>query len=98
MAMREMSAMGKVHAEDCVAGLEEGEVDCHVRLRAAMWLHIGILGAIKLLYAIARKIFDDIDELASAVVTLARIAFGVLIGKYAALRFEHGAGNEIFAC
>src|SRR5688572_21791720 len=98
MSMCEMSAMSEVHTEYGVAGLEEGEVDGHVCLRAAMRLHIGILGAVKLLYAVACKIFDDVDKLASAIVTLSGIAFGVLIRKYAALRFEHGARNEIFAC
>ena len=48
--------------------------------------------------ALARAIasaFDDVDELAAAVVALARIAFGVLVGQHRAGGFEHGAADEV---
>ena len=38
---------------------------------------------------------DDVDELAAAVVALARIAFGVLVGQHRAGGFEHGAADEV---
>ena len=38
---------------------------------------------------------DDVDELAAAVVALARIAFGVLVGQHRAGRFEHRAADEV---
>ena len=37
----------------------------------------------------------DVDELAAAVVALARIAFGVFVGQHRAGRLEHGAADEI---
>ena len=45
MAVREVAAVREVHAEDGVAGLEQREVDGHVRLRAGVRLHVGVLGA-----------------------------------------------------
>ena len=38
---------------------------------------------------------DDVDELAAAVVALARIALGVLVGQHRAGRFEHRAADEV---
>ncbi len=43
----------------------------------------------------APKSFGDVDELAAAVVALARVAFGVLVGEDAALRREHGGARVV---
>ena len=43
--------MREVHAEDRVARLERGEVDGHVRLRARVRLHVGVVGPEELLRA-----------------------------------------------
>ena len=40
--------------------------------------------------------FGDIDELAAAVVALARQSFGVFVGQHRALRLEHGAADDVF--
>ena len=45
MAVRQVAAVREVHAEDRVARLEQREVDRHVRLRARVRLHVGVLGA-----------------------------------------------------
>ena len=41
------------------------------------------------------ELLGDVDELAAAVVALARIAFGVFVGHHRALRLEHGAGDDV---
>ena len=62
-----------------------------------MRLHVGVLGAEQLLGAVARQVLDDVGELAAAVIALAGIAFGVLVGEDAAGGFEDRFGSEILA-
>ncbi len=38
----------------------------------------------------------DVDELAAAVIALAGQTFGIFVGQHRALRFEHGAADDIF--
>ncbi len=54
-----------------------------------MRLHVGVGGAEQLLGAVDRQGFGDVDELAAAVIALAGIAFGILVGQHRALRLEH---------
>ena len=61
-----------------------------VGLRARVRLHVGVLGAEQLLHAVDRQLLGDVDELAAAVVALAGIALGVLVGQLGALRRHHG--------
>ena len=53
-------------------GLEQREIDRHVRLRARVGLHVGMLGAEQRLRAIDGERFDDVHVFAAAVVALAR--------------------------
>ena len=72
VAVREVAAVGEVHAQDRVAGLEHRQVDGHVRLRAGVRLHVGVLGAEQRLRAVDGQRLDDVDVLAAAVVAPAR--------------------------
>ena len=81
VAVRQVAAVREVHAEHGVAGLEQREVHRHVRLRAGVRLHVGVLGAEQLLRARDGERLGDVDELAAAVVALARVSFGVLVGQ-----------------
>jgi hypothetical protein len=45
VAVREVAAMGQIHAEDRVAGVDDRQVHRHVRLCARMRLHVGVVGA-----------------------------------------------------
>ena len=67
-----MPAVRQVHAEERVARLEEREEHRGVRLRAGVRLHVGVLGAEELLRAVDGELLDLVDELAAAVVALAR--------------------------
>ena len=95
MAVGEVSAMGEIQAENRVAGLQDGGVRLHVGLRSGVRLHVGMLGAEQLLRAIARQVLDDVGELASAVVALAGISLGILVGEDRARSFEHGLADKI---
>ena len=93
--MRQVAAVREVHAEHGVARLEQRHVDRHVRLRAGMRLHVDVVGAEQRLGARDGGALGDVDELAAAVVALARIALGVLVGQHRAGGFEHGAADEV---
>ncbi len=88
-----MAAVIEAHAEDRIARLHERKVGRSVGLRAGVGLDVGVVGAEEFLGPIDRQLLDDVHVLAAAVVALAGVAFGVLIGEHRALRLEHpGAG------
>ena len=89
-AVGQVAAFGQRHAHDGVARLEHGEEHALVGLRAGVRLHVGRFGAEQLLDAVDRQLLGDVDEFAAAVVALARIAFGVLVGQLRALGLHHG--------
>ncbi len=87
--------MWQRHAEDRVARLQRGEEHRLIRLRAGMRLDVGKFGVEQLLDAVDRKLLGDVDELAPAVVALARIALGVFVGELRALRRHHGGAGVV---
>src|ERR1700730_14842740 len=54
-----------------------------------------MLGSEQFLRAIDSRLLDDVAPFTTAVVALARIAFGVLVGKDRAGGFKHGFTNEV---
>ncbi len=60
-----------------------------------MGLNVGMVGAKKLLGAVARQVLGDIHKLAAAVVALAGVALGILVGQRAAHGRKDGLGHEI---
>ena len=63
-----------------------------------MRLDVGIVGRKTLLSAIYGQRLGNINVFAAAVVTLARIAFCILIGQDRALGLQHRPGNDILRC
>jgi hypothetical protein len=95
MAMGQMATVREIHPENGVARLQQRQVDAHVRLRARVWLHVGVLGAKERLRPFDRQRLDDIHEFAAAVVTLARIALGVLVREHRTGGFEDRRAHEV---
>ena len=93
--VRQVAAVVEREPEHAVAGLQHGEVDRHVRLRARVRLHVRVLGAEQLLRAVARELLDLVDDLAAAVVALARVALGVLVRRHRADGLEHARPREV---
>ena len=87
--------MGQAQAHDRVAGLQQRVVDGGVGLRAGVRLDVGVLGAEQRLGAVDGELLDDVDVLAAAVVALARVALGVLVGEDGALRLEDRLRDEV---
>jgi hypothetical protein len=94
-ARGEVPAVGQVRRQHRVAGLEQREVDGHVRLRARVRLDIDVLGAEQLAGARDRELLGPVDDLAAAVIAPARIALRVLVGEHRADRLEHRLGDEV---
>ena len=87
--------MRERHAEHRIARLQHGHEDRHVRLRAGVRLHVGVVGAEDALRTVDRETLGDVDELAAAVVAPAGIAFGVLVGEHRTRRFAHRAAGVV---
>ncbi len=61
-----------------------------------MRLDVSVVGAENLFRAVNRRLLNDIGKLTAAVITLARITFGILVGKNRTGGFENGFRDEIF--
>ena len=92
-----MPAVVEVEPHDHVARIEHGRVGGLIGLRAGVGLHIGVFGVEEFLGAIASQVFHDVGEFAPAVVALAGISFGILVGENAAGRFQYRFRREILA-
>src|SRR5262249_35813434 len=79
MTVSEMPTVRQIHAENGVAGLQDGEIYRHVGLAAGMGLHVDVLGTEEFFCTIDRKIFHDIHELAATVIPPPRITLRILI-------------------
>ncbi|MNZ69786.1 hypothetical protein D3C78_880990 [compost metagenome] len=91
----QVPAVGQAHAQYGIAGLQQGQIDRRVGLAAGVRLDVGIVGAEQLLGALDGQGFDLVDVLATAVVTLARITFGVFVGQAAALGFHDALAGVV---
>ncbi len=96
-AVRQVTAVGQVQAEDRVARGEELLHDRGIRAGAGVRLHVGVLGTEQLLGALPGELLSDVDLLAAAVVPLPGVALGVLVGQHAALGLQDRARGEVLA-
>ena len=96
-AVGQVAAFGQAHAHDGVAGLQQREEHALVGLRAGVGLHVGELGAEQLLDAVDGQLLGHVDVLAAAVVALAGVALGVLVGQLAALGLHHRGRGVVLA-
>ena len=85
-AVGQVAALVQTHAQHCVPMLAQGLVYGEVGLGAGVGLNIGVVGTEKLLGPLDGDVFHHVHALTAAVVTLARVALGVLVG-------ENGAGG-----
>ena len=91
-----MTTLGEIHAEDGVARLTPGVVDCHVCLSAGVGLDVGVVGAEEFFGAVDGELFDYVGVVLAAVVAFAGVALGVFVGKDGAEGVEDGAGDVVF--
>ena len=94
-AVRQMSAVREVHAEDPVARLQQRRIHGHIRLRAGVRLNVGVIRAEEPRHAVDVQTLDLIDVRTAAVVARAGIALGVFVRQVAAHGLHHGRAREI---
>ncbi len=95
-AVGQVSAVGEVQAHDGVARGDQRVHGRGVRLCAGVRLDVGELCTEQGLQAVNRQLLDHINVFAAAVVALARVAFGVLVGQHRSLGFHDGRwGGEV---
>ena len=96
VSVGQMSPMGKIHRQNAISRLQHAEVNRHIRLAAAVRLHIDVFRSEKLLGPVNRQLFRHVDEFATSVPAAPRIAFRVLVGQDRALRLHHRSAGKIF--
>ncbi len=79
VAVGEMAAVGEIHGEDFVARLQDGEIDGHVRLRAAVGLDVDVFATEEALGAVDGELLGDVHVFAAAVPAFPGIALGVFV-------------------
>ena len=93
--MRQVSAMGEIHAQNRIAGFAGGEVDSHVGLGSGVRLNVGMFGAEQFLGAVNGQLFNHIHIFTASIVSFTWVALCIFVGKYRTLRFQNSFGNEV---
>ena len=96
-AVGQMAASSEAHAQDGVAGSQQGQKDSLVGLGARVGLHIGELAGEQTFRPIDRQVLRHIDLDAAAVIAAAGIALGVFVGEHRALGFQHRSRDDVLA-
>ncbi len=85
----QVTAVRQAHAEDGVTSLQQRQVNRRIGLGTGVRLNVGVIGTEQLLGTVNGQLLNDIDILATTVVALARVAFGVLVGQDGPLRLHN---------
>ena len=81
-AVTEVAAVVEVHAHKGVAAVEASQEHSHIGLCTAVGLHVGPAGAIEFLGTLDGDGLALVNNLATAVVTLAGVTLGIFVGHY----------------
>ena len=95
-AVGQMAAVVQAHAQHRVAGLQQGKIDAHVGLGAAVGLHVGMVGAVERLGPFDGDPLHLVHVHAAAVVALSGVALGVFVGQRAAGSGQHRRADKVF--
>jgi hypothetical protein len=90
-----VTAVIKVQTHKAVTGLQYGQQHSGIGLRARVGLYVGVLSTKQLAYTVNSQLLNLIDNLATAIVTVAGIAFCIFVGKVAAHGFHDLVANEV---
>src|SRR5574344_985461 len=87
--------MSEVEAHECVAGLQYSKQNGSVCLCARVWLHVGILSSEEFAYTVDGELLHLVNHTASAIVALARITLGILVGEVRTHSLHHLVTDKI---
>ena len=95
-AVAEMATVGQVHAQHRVAGLQEGKEHRQVGIGTGVGLDVGIIAAEQLAGPLPGDLLRYVHGVAAAVVALAGIPLGVLVGQAGAHGQHDGGTDDVF--
>ncbi len=95
-AVGQVTTVGQAHAQDGVAALQQGQVHGAVGLGTGVWLNVGVIGAEQFLGTVDCQLLNHVDVLATTVVALAWVAFGVFVGQNRTLSLHHRRAGVVF--
>ena len=93
--MGQVPAVGQIHRENLVAGLERGKVDRHVGTASGVWLDVRVFGSEQLFGPLNGQFLCNIHKFATAIPALSRISLGVFVGQPRPSCFHHGLRGVI---
>ena len=94
-AVGQVAAVGEVHAHEGVAGLEHSLERGQVGGSAGVGLDVGMLSAEQLAGALTGDLFGLVDAVAAAVVALAGVALGILVGEHRARCGQYRLADKV---
>lgn len=97
-SVRQVPAVGKAHAHDRVACVQERDIYGGVRLRAGVGLYIGIRGAEQSLGTLNCKVFHNVHAAAASVVPVCGVPLCILVGEDTAGGGKYCFRNDILRC
>ena len=94
--MGEVAAVVQIHAQHRVPHVAQGLVDGVVGRSAAVGLDVHMVRPEEGLGPVPGDVFHHVHALAAAIVPLAGVAFGVLVGEHGGRRGQHSLADEVF--
>jgi hypothetical protein len=94
--MRQVAAHAQVKTQDGIAGLEDGQHQGGIGLRAAMRLYIRVFAIEDLFQPVDGQLFYLVHDLTTTIISPARITLRILIGQHRPHGLHHRQGSEIF--
>ncbi len=91
-----MAAGGQIHTKDCVTRFDQRLKNPLIGLGAGIWLDVNEITTKQLLGTINGEGLGHVHELATAIVTTARVTLGVFVGQDGTLGLHHGGGYNVF--
>ena len=95
-SVRQVTAVREVQPQELVARVEHGHEYGHVGLGSRVRLHVGPLGVEQLFEPVDSHLLALVYHLATAVITLAGIPFGVFVGQARAHGLHHLFADKVF--
>ena len=90
VAVAEVATVVQVERKDLIARFKNGRVDTHVRLRPGVRLDVNMVRPPQLFGTGNGEFLDGVGVLTAGVVTLSRVAFGVLVREGRPLGLHDG--------
>ena len=94
-AMREVTAVVEVHTHEGVARLQDGQQNGSIGLCARVRLHVGIFGSEQFADAVDGQLLHLVNHLAAAIIAMAGVALGILVGQIRAHGLHHLVAHKV---